>query len=250
MEYIGPQEFRGFGHEFEKVYTITQINGSTGHHRIISYRFGDLNFIVRHETDGYVDTDTSSSSKARNHTEDGLSSMLGALSLSPASNHPGITPSGSKLIIKEEGRIVPLESTLEIKTRVSHKPLEVQEVAPQLWVSQTPKLVRAYHQNGTFQRPVVEDVAAVIKSWEGRKQNDLRKLAGLVRKIINLVKKCGGSAVLKYNVEGDKLVVCKVEKKEMLPKDLYSKWDDQNHGIRGPKIAQARRESMSAVSEI
>jgi hypothetical protein len=261
MEYIGPQEFRGFGHEFEKAYTITQINGSTGHHRIISYRFSDLNFIVRHETDGYVDTDTrTSSSTAKNHTPDGLSSMLGALSLSPASNHPGITPTGPKLIIKEEGQVVPLESILEIKTRVFHKSLEIQEVAPQLWVSQTPKLVRAYHRNGTFQIPEVEDVAAEIKTWEERKQNDLRKLAALIRKIISLVKECGGNAVLRYNVEGDKLVVCKVERKEMLPNDLYSKWDDgnnleaetdtQNDGMQGPKIAQTGRESLSAVSEI
>ncbi|OCL08309.1 hypothetical protein AOQ84DRAFT_407104 [Glonium stellatum] len=258
MEYIGPQEFRGFGHEFEKAYTITQIDGSTGHHRIISYRFSDLNFIVRHETDGYVDTDTrTSSSTAKNHIPDGLSSMLGALSLSPASNHPGVTPTGSKLIIREEGQVVPLESTLEIKTRVFHKSLEIQEVAPQLWVSQTPKLVRAYHRNGTFQIPEVEDVAAEIKTWEERKQNDLRKLAALIRKIISLVKECGGNAVLKYNVEGDKLVVCKVERKEMLPNDLYSKWDDrnnleaetdtQNDGMQGPKIAQTGRESMSAI---
>ena len=183
--------------------------------------------------------------------------MLELLSLSPASSPPGIAPAGSKMTIKEEGQVVPLESTLEIKTRVLHKPLEIQEVAPQLWVSQTPKLVRAYHQNGTFQRPVVEDVAAVIKDWEKRKQNDLRKLAALIRQIINLVKECGGNAVLRYNVEGDKLVVSKVERKEILPKDLYSKWDDrynvaadtntQNDGIQGSKIVQARRESMSSV---
>jgi hypothetical protein len=36
QEYIGPDEFRGFGREFEKSYTVTQIRGSTGHHRIIS----------------------------------------------------------------------------------------------------------------------------------------------------------------------------------------------------------------------
>jgi len=59
-EIIGPKEFRGYGHEFEKAYTTSQINGSTGHHRIISYRFGDLIFIVRHETDGYVDATPSS----------------------------------------------------------------------------------------------------------------------------------------------------------------------------------------------
>lgn len=154
---------------------------------------------------------------------------------------------------------MPLESTLEIKTRVSHKSLDIQEVAPQLWVSQTPKLVRAYHQNGTFQRPVVEDVAALIKIWEERNQNELRILAALIRKIINLVKECWGNAVLKYNTEGDKLVVCKVERKEMLPKDLYSKWDGapnlgaeidtRNDGLLGPKISQTRRESMSTVCD-
>jgi hypothetical protein len=105
---------------------------------------------------------------------------------------------------------------------------------------------------------VVEDVAAVIKNWEERKQNDLRKLAALIRKIIKLVKECGGNAVLKYDVGRDQLVVCKVKRKEMLPKDLYSKWDDgynhkaetdtQNDGTQGPKIAQTRQESMSAVS--
>lgn len=249
IEYIGPQEFRGYGHEFEKAYTITQISGSTGHHRIISYRFSDLNFVVRHETDGYVNTLSTSSPKATNHTQDGLSSMLGALSLSSANSSPDITPTGSMMAIKEEGQIVPLESTLEIKTRALYKSLEIEEVAPQLWVSQTPKLVRAYHQNGTFQRPVVEDVTAVIKRWEERKQNDLRKLAALIRKIITLVKECGGNAVLKYNVEGDKLVVCKVERKEMLPKDLYSKWDDV-HNLEAKIDTQTKLESRSAVSDI
>lgn len=55
-EFIGPQEFKGFGHEFERAYTRSRLNGDTGHHRIISYRFGGLSFIIRHETDGYVST--------------------------------------------------------------------------------------------------------------------------------------------------------------------------------------------------
>lgn len=148
--------------------------------------------------------------------------------------------------------MVPLESTLEIKTRVSHKPLEIQEIAPQLWVSQTPKLVRAYHQKGTFQTPVVEDIAATIKGWEAQKQNDLKKLAGLVKKIIDLVKECGGNAVLKYTVERDKLVLSKVERKEMLPKDLYSKWDivynlDKGTAKHESDIAQTEQKSMSTV---
>lgn len=53
-QYIAPSEFRGYGHEFEKVYTKEQIQGSTGHYRIVEYRFGGLKFLVRNEVDGYV----------------------------------------------------------------------------------------------------------------------------------------------------------------------------------------------------
>ncbi|KAF2191304.1 geranylgeranyl pyrophosphate synthetase [Zopfia rhizophila CBS 207.26] len=225
-EFIGPHEFRGFGHEFEKVYTTCQIRGSTGHHRIISYRFGGLNFIVRHETDGYVDACTkipsSNHTNSKGHGIDSLSGALESLSLSRPNSSPNDSTS-SKLIVKEEGQVVPLEPTLEIKTRVFHKPLTVQELAPQLWVSQTPKLVRAYHRKGTFERPEVEDVAAEIKSWEERNQSDLKKLTALIQKIIKMVKGYGSNAVLKYDAKGDKLVVCKVNRRKMLPKDLYSK---------------------------
>ena len=228
-EFIGLHEFRGFGHEFEKAYKTSQISGSTGHHRIISYRFSDLNFIVRHETDGYVDAGTRiSSSKSNEPESNSLSSMLESLSLSPTNSPPSKTPTGSKLTIKDEGQVVPLESTLEIKTRVIHKPLEIQEVAPQLWISQTFKLVRAYHHKGTFQKTEVEDVAALIKRWEERNQTDLRKLATLVKKILNVVRGGGGNAMVKYDFKKDKLVVSKVDGEKMLPKDLYSKWDDTN----------------------
>jgi hypothetical protein len=83
-----------------------------------------MNFIIRHETDGYVDIDTRTSSfKAKNYTLEDIASMVGALSISPANNSPCIITTGSKLMIKEEGQIVSLESTLEIKTRVFHKSL-------------------------------------------------------------------------------------------------------------------------------
>lgn len=227
-EFIGPSEFRGFGHEFEKVYTTSQISGSTGHHRIISYRFSDLNFIVRYEADGYVDAGTSiSSSNSKEPESDILSSLLEPLSLSPTNSPSNTTPTGSKLKIQEEGQIIPLESTLEIKTRVSHRPLEIQEVAPQLWLSQTGKLVRAYHRKGIFQRPKVEDVAAQVKRWEEQNQANLRKLAAVINKILNAVKGYDGNAIVRYDAQRDKLVVRKGGRKKMLPEDLYSKWDNK-----------------------
>lgn len=229
-EYIEPHEFRGFGHEFEKAYTVNQVNGSTGHHRIISYRFSDLTFVVRYEADGYIDEIMRASpSQARHGTQGDISSILGALSLSPNDKSSGIPLAGSKMKIEKEGKVVPLELILEIKTRVSHRPLEIQEISTQLWVSQTPKLVRAYHQKGTFQRPEVEDVTDIIKGWEERKQDELRILAALIQKIIIAVKEVGGNFTLNYDVDGDKLVINKVERQEMLPKDLYSKWNNVDH---------------------
>ncbi|SPO01833.1 uncharacterized protein DNG_04506 [Cephalotrichum gorgonifer] len=215
---IGPDEFRGFGHEFEKVYTTSRVKGSTGHYRIISYRFGGLTFIIRHETDGFVDNLPSNA--------DHLSSLISALSLSSA-NAPSLPAGpGSKLTVKKDGQIVSLESTLEIKTRAHHKPLPFAEAAAQLWVSQTPKLVRAYHKSGTFQPPTVEDVGSKISKWENDNQGHLRKLSGLLSKVLRVVKAGGkgGNWTLKYDSSGDKLVIWKIEDQKMLPDDLYAKW--------------------------
>ena len=224
-EFIGLHEFKGFGHEFEKAYTKSRVSGDTGHHRIIAYRFGDLNFIVRHETDGYVATTTQASS-GKEPEHDVISSMFASLSLSPNTSLSAVTPGGSKLRIRKEGEVVPLQSTLEVKTRVFHKHLQIRDVAPQLWVSQTPKLVRAYHRNGTFQEPKVEDVAGAIKSWEQDNHADLRKLAALINKILSVAKELGGSTIMKYDTMGDKLIVSKIARKKMLPDDLYSGWDN------------------------
>ena len=129
--------------------------------------------------------------------------------------------------------MIPISSTLEIKTRVIYRPLQFPQVAPQLWVSQTPKLVRAYHQQGMFQQPQVEDVSTQIQAWEINNQHHLRKLHALVRKIITVAKGCGGCAIVKYNPTSDKLVVrdWKGDGSRMLPRDLYLKWDGDAKGL-------------------
>ncbi|KAH8893031.1 geranylgeranyl pyrophosphate synthetase [Thozetella sp. PMI_491] len=222
QEIIGPHEFRGYGHELEKAYTRNHIRGSTGHHRLISYRFGGLKFVIRYEADGYVAQETPQDGKLPQ--DDDLSSMLSSLSLLPTEMSSGTIPVGSLLAVREEGTPVPHKSTLEIKTRVTHKPLEIRDVAPQLWVSQTPNLVRAYHDRGLFQKPVVENVSSEIKKWEDANQKDLRELAALISKIVAVVKDRGRNATITYDSKEDKLVICHVEDSKMLPQDLYQKW--------------------------
>ncbi|RYN85844.1 hypothetical protein AA0119_g13066 [Alternaria tenuissima] len=254
-EYIGPNKFRGYGHSFEKKCTSRQVSGSTGHHRIISYSFGGLKFIVRYETDGYVGIVGAQLSlqPAGNQAPDvdDLSSVLDSLSLSPQSSSAGKTYSdSSKLIIRKEGQVVPLPSILEIKTRVSHKPLAFEDVVSQLWVSQTPKLVRAYHNRGVFPVPKVEDVVVQVKAWEDQNQDDLRMLAGLIGKIRDIVKEGGGRAILKYDASGDNLVFHKLGGKQMLPKGLYAKWesnDDKGTGLDVEIAGQSNKKTESAV---
>lgn len=223
QRYIRPHEFRGFGHEFEKAYTTSQIFGSTGHHRIISYRFGDLRLMLRYETDGYVDVPSNADAEVGP-----LSRMIESLSLRSTNGLPHMATTGTALRIKKEGQTVPIESTLEIKTRVFHKQIDLQEILPQLWVSQTPNLVRAYHRNGLFELPKVEDVTLEIKKWESEHQEDLMKLATIIRRIVDVVKENGGKAVVKYDGQHDELVVWKVEGRQLLPHDIYSKLNNQN----------------------
>lgn len=129
----------------------------------------------------------------------------------------------SELMIKEDGKVVPIESTLEIKTRTAYKPIDMQEVLPQLWVSQTPKLVRAYHKQGLFAVPKVEDVTCEMKRWEETHQADPRRLATLIKKITNVVKANGGAGVVKYDIDqDDKLIIWQADGKESLPEDVYS----------------------------
>ncbi|KAJ5461647.1 uncharacterized protein N7458_003199 [Penicillium daleae] len=234
-EVIGPEDFRGFGHEFEKAYTISQIKDSTGHHRIISYQLGDLRLLVRHETDGFVgDVPT---------TGDSLVSGLSSLTFSPETTAGGKASTLSKLTIKREGQAVPRETTLEIKTRVIHKPLELEEVAAQLWVSQTPNLVRAYHQRGRFFTPEVEDIAIQVKEWEQAHKNDIIQLIALLHRIVEETESCGGCTTVRYNPPKDKLVIEKAQRRKMLPDDLYALW------AKDDGLEQVASQKYSGVSE-
>jgi hypothetical protein len=224
--FIGPHDFRGYGHEFEKAFTTTQVSGSTGHHRIISYNLGDLKFIVRYETDAYIEEASKLQPQSVGSEHENFLNMMENLSLSRPETYSRLATE-SKLVVQKKGKQVPINSTLEIKTRVSHKPFNIQDVLPQLWVSQTPNLVRAYHNGGTFGLPEVKDVTCEIAEWERNHASDLWRLVVLVKGIMSVVRENGGNAVVKYDGRSDSLVVLKREGSRMLPDDLYLKLGDE-----------------------
>ncbi|KAJ5201316.1 hypothetical protein N7449_006119 [Penicillium cf. viridicatum] len=188
------------------------------------------------QIDGYVAADTAGSSTAVNQsTYNSLPSKMKSVSLSRpgVSLHTILTESG--LSIRKYGEAVPLTSTLEMKTRSIKRALTIREVAPQLWISQTPKLVRAYHTEGKFQSPEVEDATAAVKSWEDLHQVDLRKLAALIQRIIEIAKGCGGTATIGRQAQSKKLTIDKADRDKMLPMDLYSRWDEEKPELEREK---------------
>lgn len=221
VDFLGPDDFRGFANEYKKWYTKNQIADNSGQSQsITSYQFDDLKVIIRHETDAFV------KDPGDDENESKILGMLSGLAITSSNREPASNIPESKLTIRKEGKQVPLSSTLEIKTRAVYKPLPLEEVAAQLWLSQTPKLVRAYHTDGTFSAPAVEDVTKEIKAWESRNQKTLTTFAALLRKILD-VAKTYGRAVIRYDEDEDELVICQVEAaRDMLPGDLYAKWEE------------------------
>lgn len=231
-KFVQPHEFMGYGHEFEKAFTTNKIGGSTGHHRITSYRFSNLKILVRYEADGYVDKPRM---EKTGNDNDILAGMIQSLSLDPIST----ASTTSKLKIKRAGEVVGPDSTLEIKTRVFHKPIDIEEVLPQLWVSQTPNLVRAYHRHGLFEPPRVENVSTEIKRWEENHRLDLQRLAALIKRIILVMTENQGNATITYDPQVDKLVLRQTDKRKMLPDDLYSKFGNDDTKSQKDSISVA-----------
>ena len=235
--------FHGFGHNFEKAYTKSLV-GSTGYYRVISYMFGNMKWMVRNETDGCVDE------KARPIATEGaehLSDILSTLSIS-TSNTAAHSP---QIVVKAEGRTLDPSSMLEIKTRAATRTLDMGEVMPQLWISQTPKLAVGYHKHGIFQDVRLRDMDEAIQRWQTANVDPLARLVCLVRKIIAAVKITHTQrAVVKYD-GGMTISLHQGNQQPALPDDLYSKWDGERAeaGTRQLSPASSASEQLEPTNQ-
>ncbi|KAI3530198.1 hypothetical protein CABS02_14580 [Colletotrichum abscissum] len=225
--------FKGFGHNFERTY-MKGLAGSTGHHRIISYHFGGMNFLLRHETDGYVADGIDPSTAANESGINNLSDLLGSMSVSQARD-----PTNSRITVVTEGnKPIDVESTLEIKTRAASRKLAMEDVIPQLWLSQTPLLVVAHHHQNYFRDVELRNMKQEVRDWEATNRTILRKLAYLISLIRQVVEKSDSRrAVVRYNGGPAVQLISDVQGRA-LPEDLYSLWDnwEQNQdGVTGDR---------------
>ncbi|KAJ8133528.1 hypothetical protein O1611_g86 [Lasiodiplodia mahajangana] len=189
-ELIRGTQTHGWGHNFEKAFTKLpkELEHSTQYHRVIRYPLGELNCAVRFEVDACYGDDNEGEKIAADSVYGGLALDISKLSIEKDSGGSKITLAQQHRA-KKEFKLMPQSTTAEIKTTSKDKSLY--KVLPQLWFGRTPWLIMGHHVEGIFDKVNVTNVEANFKSWETRRQNELKKLVSLLSQLRESVKKGG-----------------------------------------------------------
>lgn len=202
--------FAGYGHEFEKASTCRPrgVKDSMTHNRAIRYMFGDVKIILRYEVDGCTGFD-----------DDIRRGMP-----TPRSNK---TPTGYTVL--RWGHLVAPSRIIEIKTGAVGKNLDVSKNTEQLWFSQTPILCAGhYDETGTFTSITKRNIMRMGKlgEWEESHQEQLKKLAALLRVIVELARTATWKKCALVSSQGTLKIFSMVDQNEKgLPVDLQSMWE-------------------------
>jgi len=200
--------FKGFGHEYEKAATRHPkgCEKATGHHRIISMKFGALNILLRFEVDACLPANTEVDDLTSAFTNLGVSSQSSQQKIvSTPSAHLGIA-----VVHTIPRELVPQSSLIEIKTRASHKALDWEEAYPQLYLSQTAYLYLAKHERGAFREPEKIQLAGPsMKVHAEYAQVGMGRLEAVLTAVLAAVRKQGQGVGLSLVCEGGKLALYK-----------------------------------------
>ncbi|KZP03187.1 hypothetical protein FIBSPDRAFT_688699, partial [Athelia psychrophila] len=186
-----------YGFNLEKAATspLAGCEEATSYHRIVKYDLGGLSMVVRFEVDAFIPPGQ------REKVDD--ESFLKAFSAPTVSGAP-IPAKPGGLTIRHGGQMVPQSSLIELKSGRIKWP----EVYPQLYVSQTPWLYKAAHENGQFHK--VTKVGLVSPEMEevAEKSNvKFERLRGALQTIKDIVVKAGPKGRLSFVLEGKELQV-------------------------------------------
>jgi hypothetical protein len=185
----------GFGHAFPEAYTSwdPDTQGSSSNQRLIRYRFGGLDFVLKFEADGYIAGDYKDGLQAQHIIDSQEASPMEQLEemlvQADVSGHPVIVT--DTLNISRGGRLMNQAQIFDLKTRSvrsSHEDHLAAEL-PRMWVAQVPKFILAYHLDGRFRDADMEvrDVRGEVRKWEKDHRSELAHLAALIHRVIHMV---------------------------------------------------------------
>ena len=225
---------RGYGHTFPETYTNWEadVKNSVSHQRLVKYVFCGLRCLVRSESDGYLKDNSHSESQqlptssisSRHARDDGLSSLLPAAESITVGEK--VLNETADLTVRSAGHEVPQTAIFDLKTRSARREIDMEEVYPRLWVSQTPKFIIAYHKSGQFDDVQVQDLGDSIHEWEKRNEKLLHRFNTILRQLIDFAKQ---SPCHKMEVRRMAMGPLQIRKQgedcwNALPPDLKAKW--------------------------
>ncbi|KAH7247095.1 hypothetical protein B0J15DRAFT_500110 [Fusarium solani] len=194
---------RGYGHTFPEAYTTwdSAVRRSTSHQRIMAYRLGGLDMMVRFEGDGFIKESKPQRQQSRPFTvADALAEVNGLALTKPL---PILT---RDLKVSDGGETVPQETIFDLKTRsvVARFRDTLGDQLPRLWISQVTQFILAYHEKGLFQNENIEikNVTEDIDKWEELNQPLLKRLVALLHLIIDRARASGGKIELVWSTNG------------------------------------------------
>ncbi|PVH92136.1 geranylgeranyl pyrophosphate synthetase [Periconia macrospinosa] len=217
----GPHD-PGFGHSFEDAFTKTEeeLKSSGGHHRVIRYRLGQLNCIVRFEVDAYYeDSDESNSASTSPQALEDAINLMAHLDLNQAP--PQSAMKGATMVVRR-GTFVSSSKLAEIKLGKSAGAI------PQLWFGRTPHLLTGKHDGGVVNSTRHTHEGLRFGEWEADNQDKLRKLVSLLAELKRVVSKTQGkAAILLCRHKGAPLQIFEAKNGiRVLPADILAKhWD-------------------------
>lgn len=170
------QDVRGYGHSFPESYTEweEEVKGSASHQRLITYSFAGFRFLIRSESDGYLEDKAGCTSGSMDDVH--LPADLDSLRM------------------QKGGKTISQEAVFDLKTRAAWRKDQdfLAEQLGRLWVNQTSNFVLAFHDRGLFEDIRVQDVRPDIERWECEHAHALGKLGVLVKRLIALVSHSSG----------------------------------------------------------
>lgn len=232
---------RGYGHTFPEAYTTwnENVGESKSHHRVVKYKFADMQCLIRFEPDGFLPdlvTDTKETEEEpvpdpqeeRIDPEEGLPSIE-EITLSDDLS-PATEMAPQQLEIAMQGRRIPQCAVFDLKTRSRSKrgANVLTEELPRLWLMQIPNFILAHHTDGQFKHIRVRDARDDVKQWEETEQLNLRKFASLLQMIVAFIRSLengrleiereGGAQVLNLRAQGGVV-------NSVLSPAVASRWD-------------------------
>ena len=243
-EELSSTTFHGYRQAFEEQYTklSASAKGSTSHHRVVKYKFGGLVLLVRSGVDAYLQELVKGPySPEETGVGDVLDhdSFMKTLSLGSRVAIPTETKEGIKdqVTVVQGGLKVPHAALVELTTRskFTKRPFDIEEKLADLWISQTPNFIEAYHQSvgykpynqtglqrGKFEDIKVKSIGDQLAKWETANATALGGLVLVLGQVIQEVKKAQGPCIVRYTGQGDRLGVSTIEGLPSLSEDLKS----------------------------